>query len=142
MDWTTVIASVLTFLAGGGIFTLVTIRVQKKKLEAEIAKIKASVKSDEIENMRKAMESFYSPLVDEQNKRIASQNKKISELEDKVSTLEREKQEQAAGYQRQIADLQKQITDITRALGIKAAKQLRNSRGQYTSQKANDSTTD
>ena len=138
MDWTTVIASVLTFLAGGGIFTLVTIKVQKKKLEAEIAKIKASVKSDEIENMRKAMESFYSPLVDEQNKRITTQAKRINELEAEVKTLRDEKHQQELSYQKQIADLQKQITEITRALGIKAAKQLRNSRGQYTSLKAED----
>ena len=138
MDWTTVIASVLTFLAGGGIFTLVTIRVQKKKLEAEIAKIKASVKSDEIENMRKAMESFYSPLVEEQNKRITTQAKRINELEAEVKTLRDEKHQQELSYQKQIDDLQKQITEITRALGIKAAKQLRNSRGQYTSQKSED----
>lgn len=138
MDWTTIIASVLTFLAGGGIFTLVTIKVQKKKLEAEIAKIKASVKSDEIENMRKAMESFYSPLVEEQNKRITTQAKRINELEAEVKTLRDEKHQQELSYQKQIADLQKQITEITRALGIKAAKQLRNSRGQYTSQKSED----
>ena len=56
MDWTTIITSLITFVAGGGIFTLVTVGVQKKKM-------KAGVKSDEIENMRKAMENFYSPLL-------------------------------------------------------------------------------
>lgn len=135
MDWTTIVTSILTFVAGGGIFTLVTIKVQKKRLEAEIAKIKASVKSDEIENMKKAMESFYGPLVDEQNKRLASQSVRINELEQEVKTLRTEKHQMELAYQRQIADLQKQITEITRALGIKAAKQLRNSRGQYTSEK-------
>lgn len=135
MDWTTIVTSILTFVAGGGIFTLVTIKVQKKRLEAEIAKIKASVKSDEIENMKKAMESFYGPLVDEQNKRLASQSVRINELEQEVKTLRTEKHAMELSYQKQIADLQKQITDITRALGIKAAKQLRNAKGQYTSER-------
>ena len=57
MDWTTIITSLLTFIAGGGIFTLVTIGVQRKKL-------KAGVKSDEIDNMRKAMEEVtYCPQI-------------------------------------------------------------------------------
>ena len=121
MDWTTIITSIITFVAGGGIFTLVTIGVQKKKLKVE-------VKSDEIENMKKAMESFYDPLIQRQNTRI-------SELETEVKTLREEKHQLEISYQRQIADLQKQITDITRALGIKANKQLRNVRGQFTAEK-------
>jgi len=128
MDWVTIVSSILTFIAGGGIFTLVTIKVQKKKLNAE-------VKSDEIENLRKAVESVYKPLIEDQNQRISSQSKRINELEQEVKTLREEKHSQELAYQRQIADLQKQITEITRALGIKAAKQLRNSRGQYTSEK-------
>jgi small-conductance mechanosensitive channel len=121
MDWTTIITSIITFVAGGGIFTLVTIGVQKKKLKVE-------VKSDEIENMKKAMESFYDPLIQRQNTRI-------SELETEVKTLREEKHQLEISYQRQIADLQKQITEITRALGIKANKQLRNGRGQFTAEK-------
>lgn len=121
MDWTTIITSIITFVAGGGIFTLVTIGLQKKKLKVE-------VKSDEIENMKKAMESFYDPLIQRQNTRI-------SELETEVKTLREEKHQLEISYQRQIADLQKQITDITRALGIKANKQLRNCRGQFTAEK-------
>ena len=111
MDWTTIITSIITFIAGGGIFTLVTMGVQKRKLKAE-------VKSDEIENMKKAMESFYDPLIQRQNARI-------TELEGEVKTLREEKHAMEVSYQRQIADLQKQITDITKALGIKANKQLR-----------------
>lgn len=128
MDWTTIITSLLTFVAGGGIFTLVTIGVQRKKL-------KAGVKSDEIDNMRKALEDFYKPLLKTQDERIASQNDRINELEAKVRQLEQEKQEQAMAYQKQIAELQKQITDITRALGIKANKQIRASKGQFTPKK-------
>lgn len=128
MDWITLISSILTFIAGGGIFTLVTLRVQKNKLKAE-------VKASDIDNMRKAMEDFYSPLLKAQDDRIASQNIRIKELEGEVKTLREEKNAQELQYQRQIADLQKQITDITRALGIKAAKQLRNNLGQFTSEK-------
>ena len=128
MDWITLISSVLTFIAGGGIFTIVTLRVQKNKRKAE-------VKASDIDNMRKAMEDFYAPLLKAQDDRIASQNVRIKELEGEVKTLREEKNAQELQYQRQIADLQKQITDITRALGIKAAKQLRNGKGQFTSEK-------
>lgn len=128
MDWTTIITSLITFVAGGGIFTLVTVGVQKKKM-------KAGVKSDEIDNMRKALEDFYNPLLKAQDDRIASQNVRIAELETEVKTLRDEKHQMELSYQRQIFDLQKQITEITRALGIKANKQLRNGRGQFTAEK-------
>ena len=128
MDWTTIITSIITFVAGGGIFTLVTIGLQKKKLKAE-------VKASDIDNMRKALEDFYNPLLKAQDDRIASQNVRIAELETEVKTLRDEKHQMELSYQRQIFDLQKQITDITRALGIKANKQLRNGRGQFTAEK-------
>ena len=128
MDWTTIITGILSFVAGGGLLTIVTVSVQKKKM-------KAGVKADEIENLRNAVESVYKPLIEEQNIRIATQSRRINELEAEVKTLRDEKHTQELLYQKQIADLQKQITEITRALGIKAAKQLRNSRGQYTSEK-------
>ena len=128
MDWITLISSILTFIAGGGIFTLVTLRVQKNKLKAE-------VKASDIDNMRKALEDFYNPLLKAQDDRIALQNVRIKELESEVKSLREEKNAQELAYQRQIADLQKQITGITRALGIKAVKQLRNNLGQFTSEK-------
>ena len=85
--------------------------------------------------MRKALEDFYNPLLKAQDDRIASQNVRIAELETEVKTLRDEKHQMELSYQRQIFDLQKQITEITRALGIKANKQLRNGRGQFTSEK-------
>ena len=108
--------------------TIVTVSVQKKKM-------KAGVKADEIENLRNAVESVYKPLIEEQNSRIATQSRRINELEAEVKTLRDEKHAMELSYQKQIADLQKQITEITRALGIKAAKQLRNAKGQYTSER-------
>ena len=128
MDWTTIITGILSFVAGGGLLTIVTLRVRRNKLKAE-------VKASDIDNMRKAMEDFYKPLLHNQDERIASQNVRIKELEDEVKVLRDEKHQMELAYQRQIADLQKQITEITRALGIKAAKQLRNAKGQYTSEK-------
>lgn len=128
MDWTTIITGLISFVAGGGILTIVTIGVQKKKM-------KAGVKSDEIDNMRKALEDFYNPLLKAQDDRIATQNVRIAELETEVKTLRDEKHQMELSYQRQIFDLQKQITEITRALGIKANKQLRNGRGQFTAEK-------
>ncbi len=128
MDWITLISSILTFIAGGGIFTLVTLRVQKNKLKAE-------VKASDIDNMRKAMEDFYSPLLKAQDERIASQNVRIKELEGEVKTLREEKNAQELQYQKQIADLQKQITEIVRAMGLNVNKQLRNNKGQFTSER-------
>ena len=128
MDWTTIITGIISFVAGGGLLTIVTLRVQRNKLKAE-------VKASDIDNMRKAMEDFYKPLLHNQDERIASQNVRIKELEDEVKVLRDEKHAMELSYQKQIADLQKQITEITRALGIKAAKQLRNAKGQYTSER-------
>lgn len=121
MDIGEIIGYVVTALGGGGLGWIVNWKWGRRK-EA------ASVKGDEIENMRKAMEDFYNPLVRKQNERIA-------ELESEVKTLRDQLNYERTEHQAQIASLQKQITEITRALGIKAAKQVRNDRGQFTSQK-------
>lgn len=136
MDWLNFVLGVLTLLlAGVNIFQFIFFKQTRKKYMAEADKAKASAKSDEIDNMRKALEDFYKPLLKTQDERIASQNVRISELETEVKTLRDEKRAMELSYQKQIADLQKQITDITRALGIKANKQLRASNGQFTAKK-------
>ena len=116
-----IITYVVTALGGGGAGWLVNWKWGRRK-EA------ASVKSDEIETMKKAMEDFYDPLLKKQNARIA-------ELEGEVKTLRDQLAYERNEHQKQIADLQKQITEITRALGIRAARQVRNSKGQFTAQK-------
>ena len=121
-----IITYVVTALGGGGAGWLVNWKWGRRK-EA------ASVKSDEIETMKKAMEDFYDPLLKKQNARIA-------ELEGEVKTLRDQLAYERNEHQKQIADLQKQITEITRALGIRAARQVRNSRGQFTSEKVEDPT--
>ena len=115
-----IITYVVTALGGGGAGWLVNWKWGRRK-EA------ASVKSDEIETMKKAMEDFYDPLLKKQNARIA-------ELEGEVKTLRDQLAYERNEHQKQIADLQKQITEITRALGIKAVKQVRNAKGQFTSE--------
>ena len=111
---------IITALGGGSAGWLVNWKWGRRK-EA------ANVKSDEIETMKKAMEDFYDPLVKKQNERIA-------ELEDEVKTLREQLTYERTEHQAQIASLQKQITEITRALGIKAARQVRNNKGQFTSE--------
>ena len=120
MDLGEIITYIGTALGGGGLGWLVNWKWGRRK-EA------ASVKSDEIETMKKAMEDFYDPLLKKQNARIA-------ELEDQVKTLRDQLAYERTEHQAQIASLQKQITEITRALGIKAARQVRNNKGQFTSE--------
>lgn len=123
-----IVTYVVTALGGGGAGWLFNWRWNRRKNVA-------SVKGDEIENMRKAMEEFYDPLVKKQNERIAEQDKRIAELEQEIKSSREERAKMEKSYQEQIASLQKQITDITRALGIKANKQIRNAQGQFTSEK-------
>ena len=121
-----IITYIGTALGSGGLVQLANWKWGRRK-EA------ASVKSDEIETMKKAMEDFYDPLLKKQNARIA-------ELEGEVKTLRDQLAYERTEHQKQIDSLQKQITDITRALGIKAARQIRNGKGQFTSEKVEEPT--
>ena len=125
MDFGELAGYIGTAIGGGGLTALFNWRYNKRKNAADL-------KSDEIENMRKAMMDFYEPLVAKQNELIDKQDQRIAQLEKEVSTLRAERREIETAYQKQIADLQKQITEITRALGIRANKQVRNELGQYT----------
>ena len=122
MEISEIITYIGTALGSGGLVQLANWKWGRRK-EA------ASVKSDEIETMKKAMEDFYDPLLKKQNARIA-------ELEGEVKTLRDQLAYERTEHQKQIDALQKQITEITRALGIKAARQIRNGKGQFTSGKA------
>lgn len=118
MEWGEVMGYAATALGAGGLTQIINWRISKRKGIAE-------VKSDEIDNMRKAMEDFYKPLLNHQDERIAAQNARIAELESEVKTIREEKRQMELSYQKQISDLQTQITEITKALGIKASKQIR-----------------
>ena len=124
MELGEIITYIGTALGSGGLVQLANWKWGRRK-EA------ASVKSDEIETMKKAMEDFYDPLLKKQNTRIA-------ELEGEVKTLRDQLAYERTEHQKQIDALQKQITEITRALGIKAARQIRNGKGQFTSEKVEE----
>ena len=112
----------IAVLGSGGITHFVHWRIDKRKGDA-------SVKSDEIENIRKTMESVYQPIIKQQNDRIDELTKEVKQLRD-----DKRKMEQA--YQEQIAALQKQIVEINRALGLNAQKAIRDKRtGQFISPK-------
>ena len=127
MDFGEIIPYIITALGGGSAGWLVNWKWGRRK-EA------ANVKSDEIETMKKAMEDFYDPLLKKQNTRIAELESEVKTLRDDRHKMEESYRAQIEGLNKQIIDLQKQITDITRALGIKAARQVRNSKGQFTSE--------
>ena len=77
--------------------------------------------------MKKAMEDFYDPLVKKQNERIAELEGEVKALREKLS-IERDE------HQAQIIALQKQVAELYKALGLKVVKQVRNSKGQFTSE--------
>lgn len=112
---TEIITAIIGAISGGGITQIGNIIFNRKKAKAE-------VKSDEIENMKKAMESFYGPLVEQQNKRIA-------DLTNENESLRRTISEQ----QRQIASLQEQIAGIYKLLGKDSQKALRAERNGRSS---------
>lgn len=112
MEFGDVWGYIVAIVGGGGLTQLVNWRLNKRKNIAE-------VKSDEIENMRKAMADFYEPLVE-------SQNRRISELETENARLRNDMREMERTHQVQIAQLQEQILQISKAIGINAKNALRN----------------
>ena len=128
MELGEIVGYIISAASGGGLGSLLTWKLNKRKGIAE-------VKSDEIENMRKAMQDFYDPLVERQNRRIA-------ELEEEVKTLRDQLDYERTLHQKQIENLQKQIIDITRVLGLKANKQIRDNRGRYTNKRVDSNESD
>ena len=96
-----------TFIIGGGLTQLANWRINK-------AKAKEEVKSDAIENLRKTMEDFYKPIIDDQNQRITDLLTQNKELRQEVQDLRNE-----------IRDIYKYFGD----LGVKAFREK--SRGKH-----------
>ena len=113
---------IITFVGSSGITQLVNWRLNKRKNTAEVSAAEAEAKAAEIDNMRKAMQDFYEPLVNRQNTRI-------EELEKEIRDLRQDKREMELLYQKQIAQLQEQILQITRALGLKSQKEIKVTKG-------------
>jgi len=113
MEFGDVWGYIITALGGGGITQLLNWRLNKKKNQAEVNAAEAEVETTKIENMRKAMEEFYEPLVN-------SQNRRITELETENARLREDMREMERTHQAQIAQLQEQILQISKAIGINA----------------------
>ena len=121
-----IITYIGTALGGGGLGWLVNWKWGRREKAA-------SVKADEIETMKKAMEDFYDPLLKKQNARIA-------ELEGEVKMLRDQLAYERTEHQKQIDSLQKQITELYRALGIRTVRQVSNGKGQFTSEMVEEPT--
>ena len=148
MDWLTEnLVSVISLLFGtGGILYAIIMRIlDRKKYKVEVAKMQASAKSDEIENIKKAVESVYQPLIDRQNKLIEQQSQKIDTLNDKVEKLTDEnrslrdelsdvndKVEKLTDENRSLRD---ELGEVNRALAAKADVQPRAANGTFTKRK-------
>lgn len=111
MEVNEIISYAATALGAGGLTQLLNWRINRKKGKEE-------GKGMEIDNIKKIVDEVYKPLINQQNTRI-------QELEAEVKALREERTRERDSYQKQIAALQKQIVDITKALGMKANKQLR-----------------
>lgn len=125
MEFGGIIGNVVSFVAGGGLMTLVTLKSSKKKADVE-------VKVDEIKAIHDTVELVYKPMIDQQNRRI-------KELEDEVKSLRMQLISERKDHQRDIDLMNKRILAITNALGIKANTQLRNDKGQFIKADSNES---
>lgn len=122
MEFGDIWSYIVTVVGSSGITQLVNWRLNKRKNIAEVNTAEAEAKAAEIDNMRKAMQDFYEPLVNRQNTRI-------EELEKEIRDLRQDKREMELLYQKQIAQLQEQILQITRALGLKSQKEIKVTKG-------------
>jgi len=77
-------------IAGGWVSHILTVRSRVRGARAEAGKAEASVKADEIENIRKTMDDVYRPIIEDLKKQVAKLNEKVSALEEKNSVLEGE----------------------------------------------------
>ena len=84
-------------IAGGWIFTLITIKSKVKQEQAETKKREEEAKTQQIDNIRKTMEEVYRPIIEDLQKACADARadadracERVNELEEKVDALERE----------------------------------------------------
>lgn len=135
MDWQEIVPQILSFVAGGGLVGLFTIKQKKKKADVE-------VKVDEIKALHDTIDLVYKPIIDEQNNTIKRQNDRIQELDHEVKELRKqvtdernEHQKDIAAmrseHQKEIALMQKQILEIARTVGVKTNRQIRDDKGRF-----------
>ena len=108
---------IISAVSGGGLMGIINWKINRKKAAVE-------VKVNEIEAIHQTVEQVYKPIIDQQNTRIRELEAEVKDLRDTLATERIE-------HQKQLSNLQKQIVEITRALGIKANKQVRDDKGRY-----------
>lgn len=118
MEVETIVTGILSFIAGGGILSVITLKASKKKADVE-------VKVDEIKALHDTIDMVYQPIIEQQNKRIA-------ELEDEVKQLRKQLIEERADHQNEIDLMNKRILAITSALGMRATNQIRDEKGRFS----------
>ena len=114
-----VLSGLSSFIIGGGLATVVTLRSTKKKADVE-------VKIEEISALHATVKNVYEPTIQFQKERII-------ELESEVKSLKEQLSAERVDRQREMKIMNDRILAITSALGLKAATQLRNEKGQFTS---------
>ena len=127
-------------IAGGWIFTLITIKSKIKGEKADANKKEEEVKGDQIENLKKVFMELYQPVIDDLEKRL-------EKMGDKVDTVEQENVElkkRMAELEEENSRLRKENEELRDALreirpdvvpskrSINAQNQVRNNRGQFT----------
>ena len=117
MEWSEVLTGVSTFIVGGGLATLVTLKATRKKANVE-------VKVDEIGALHDIIEKVYEPTIEFQKTRI-------NDLENQVKTLQEQLSAERTDRQREMELMNKRILAITSALGMKAESQIRDERGRF-----------
>ena len=126
-------------IAGGWIFTLITIKSKIKGEKADANKKEEEVKGDQIENLKKVFMELYQPVIDDLEKRL-------EKMGDKVDTVEQENVElkkRMAELEEENSRLRKENEELRDALreirpdvvpskrSINAQNQVRNNRGQF-----------
>lgn len=110
MNFGEILGYIVTFVAGGGLMTLITAKFQRKKAAVE-------VKTDEIKALRDAVDMVYKPLIDTQKDRI-------QELEAEVKSLREQLKQERKDRQDEISRMNGQILQITSALGMKVVDEV------------------
>ena len=122
MDIAEILSYAVTAIGAGGVTQVVNWRLNKRKASAE-------VKSDEIDNMRKAMQDFYEPLVERQNTRIGELEKEVATLRSERVKMQEDYQRQIStlqeDYRKQLAAMQKQIGELYKVMGVRTAQTAR-----------------
>ena len=117
MEFGEILGYVASAIGGGGLMQIINLRSSKKKADVE-------VKVDEIKAIHDTVEMVYQPI-------IAQQNTRIQELEKEVSALRTQLIQERSDHQKEMDLMNKRILEITRALGMRANNQIRDSKGRF-----------